>query len=311
MLQQERLGYRASDRLLIINADDFGMCRTFNASAQQLLLGRAINSASLMVPCPYAREAASFCREHPEIDVGIHLTFTSEWPKYKWGPVTPSLATSSLTTADGWFHADSVSFERYADIDEVRLEISSQIDRAMEWGVRPTHLDIDMYSLLGLETGRDLHVPVLDACVRYGLPLRLARAYAARRAFSPAQRKLMQRWIEAAEERQVAILDDSGGLDFFHPVGETYEAVRDDMERLLRHLVPGISEVLIHAGSPTDELRSLMPRDFPKREMEARLFLDEHVSKVLADEDIKLIRWRDLRDLQRREASSAAPDAAG
>jgi predicted glycoside hydrolase/deacetylase ChbG (UPF0249 family) len=303
------MGYRSGDRLLIVNADDYGMCQTFNTAAQQLLLRQAISSATLMVPCPWAKGAADFCKEHPEVDVGIHLTFTSEWTHYKWGPVTRANPMDSLRTVEGWFHADNAGFQKNADAAEVRQEIFSQIERAIAWGVDPTHLDVHMYSLLGLATGRDFLEPVFEACGRYGLPLRLPRSWATRPGFSDVQTKLMRRRIDMAEERGIALVDEHLGLDFFYTDGETYEQAVNQMSAILRSLKPGISEILVHAGHVTDELRSIMPHDFPKRDMEARLFLDDRIQQLLAAEGIRLIRWRELRDYQRKRADHRIPAA--
>lgn len=307
--QHESMGYGRGDRLLIVNADDYGMCHTFNTAAQQLLLQRAISSATLMVPCPWAKDAAGFCTQHPEVDVGVHLTFTSEWTHYKWGPVTPGKSLDSLRTAEGWFHADSASFQRSADTAEVRQEIFGQIDRAIAWGVDPSHLDVHMYSLLGLATGRDFLEPVFEACNRYGLPLRLPRSWASRPGFSDVQKRLLRQRIAAAEERGIALVDEHLGLDFFYKDGETYEQAVNQMAAILRSLKPGISEILIHAGHDTDELRSIMPRDFPKREMEAKLFLDDRIKQLLVAENIRLVRWQDLRDHQRKQAGFGVPAA--
>ena len=159
-----------------------------------------------------------------------------------------------------------------------------------------------MYSLLGLATGRDFLEPVFEACEHYRLPLRLPRSWATRPRFSDAQRALMQRKVAIAEARGIILVDEHMGLDFFYTEGETYEQAVNQMGAILTGLRPGIPEVLIHAGHTTDELRSIMLRDFPKREMEARLFLDDRIKQLLAAENIRLIHWRDLRDCQRNQA---------
>lgn len=298
-MQHERMGYRSTDRLLIVNADDYGMCRTYNSTIQGLLQDGVISSTSLMVPCPWAKDAADFSKKHPEFDVGIHLTFTSEWADYRWGPVTRDQDVSSLRTADGWLHADCTTFEKHADLKQVRIEIFNQIERAITWGVNPTHLDIHMYSLLGLASGRDFLEPVFDACVNFGLPLRLPRSWGTRLGFTEAQAGLMQRRIQEAEARHIALIDDQQGLDFGLRDGETYADTVEEMSAQLRALKPGISEILLHAGDASEELRSIMPHDFRKRDMEAHLFLDDRIRQLLAKENLQLLRWRMLRDYQR------------
>lgn len=298
--KHEQMGFHKTDRLLIVNADDYGMCHSFNKAIQHLLLQKAISSTTLMVPCPWAAEAACFSKEHLELDVGIHLTFTSEWQHYKWGPITAYRETESLRTEGGSFHADCATFEKIADPEEVRLELFNQIKRAIAWGVDPTHLDVHMYSLLGLATGRDFLEHVFDACIDFGLPLRLPHSYATKPEFPQSKRTLMKNRIEMAEERNIVITDDLLGLGFTYKDDESYEDVMEQLLGILRNLKPGISEILIHPGFATEELRSIMPRDFQKRDFEARLFLDDQVQETLAKENIHLVRWRDLRTHQRR-----------
>ncbi|MBU5441480.1 polysaccharide deacetylase family protein [Paenibacillus sp. MSJ-34] len=296
--QQVKMGYGENERLLLINADDFGMCHAFNKATKRLLLERAISSATLMVPCPWAKEAASFSRDHPELDVGVHLTFTSEWPLYKWEPTTRSSGVESLRTEEGWMYPDCETFEKNASAEDVAAEISSQIERAIAWGVDPTHLDIHMGSLYGLATGRDFLDSVFDACLRFGLPLRLPRAYAEHPDLPPPLLDVAKQRIQDAERKGIMIIDDLLGLTFQYDGTETYDTEKAKMVQILRGLKPGISEIIIHPGFDTEELRSIMPHA-PKRDIEARLFLDEDIRALIAAEGIRMITWRELRDFQR------------
>lgn len=297
-MQHVQMGYAPEDRLLIINADDYGMCHSFNEAIQQLLLARAISSTTLMVPCPWAAEAAAFAKAYPRLDIGVHLTFTSEWEHYRWGPITNDTPLDSLMTTEGYFPGDCATFEQQADPKQVRTEIFNQIEQAIDWGIDPTHLDIHMGSLYGLATGRDFIDIVLEACVYYELPLRLPRSFAGLELPESLKQMALAR-IRSAEEKGVMIIDHLLTHPFHYTEGETFEQMKQGMMEMIRGLQPGITEIYIHPGYETAELKAIQPHA-PKRDMEARLFLDKDIRTLIASENIHMIHWRDLREHQRR-----------
>ena len=116
------------DRYLIINADDFGMCRGANLAVMDLLKDEksALTSSTIMTPCAWAPEACKFAAENPQFAIGVHLTFTSEWSNYRWAPVNSS-NTDSLRDEEGFMWHESDQVEQNVDIDEVEAEIRAQI----------------------------------------------------------------------------------------------------------------------------------------------------------------------------------------
>ncbi len=82
----ERLGYPADSKLLIIHADDLAVAHSEDAASFDALDKHSVTSASVMVPCPWLNEVAAYAKEHPDADLGLHLTLTSEWKTYRWGP---------------------------------------------------------------------------------------------------------------------------------------------------------------------------------------------------------------------------------
>lgn len=298
------LGYGEKDKLLLVNADDFGLCHSVNSAVQQLLLEEAVSSATLMLPCGWAREAALWSAAHPQLDVGVHLTLTSEWDAYKWGPVTNDADVSSLVTEEGYFHKTSRGFEEHAEPGQVKRELISQIERALKLGMQPTHADNHMGSLYGLETGNHFMNEVLDVCASYGLPFRLPRyLFMENGGVAPKEMEEQARAIAAlADSKGVVILDYLVGLPFQAHAGESYEPFKGEMKSLLRRLKPGVTELIIHPSHVTAELIAFHGQP-EKRGWEFEIFRDAEVRAELDAQGIKLIRWRELQKLQRGRES--------
>ncbi|HMX66427.1 MAG TPA: polysaccharide deacetylase family protein, partial [Microthrixaceae bacterium] len=212
----ERLGYRSDDRLLIINCDDLGMCHSANEGVYDSLRNGLGTSATLMVPCPWAREAASQYRGE---DVGVHLTLNAEWELYRWGPIT---VAPSLLDGDGGFPRTVVDVWDHADLDETRRELRAQVERAILWGFDVTHLDSHMGTLQLRPEFFDIY---LDLAVDFGLPLRLT-GWSTQDLTGFPHRAL-------AEEEGIVAPD--------HLVFSAGPGVRPAFERLLDELRPGVT----------------------------------------------------------------------
>src|SRR5437868_4635576 len=143
----ERLGWPAGKRVVIFHADDVGMCYEANQAVQEALTRGEYRSASAMVPCPWFNEMAAWCVAHPEHDVGLHLTLTSEWQFYRWGPVAPRDSVKGLLDPLGNLYRDVASVARSARPEEVAAEIAAQLARARQSGMKPSHLDTHMGTL--------------------------------------------------------------------------------------------------------------------------------------------------------------------
>ena len=161
----QRLGYPADAKLVIINADDLGSCHSANVGVFECLATGTVTSATLMVPCPWAREASSRYRGE---DVGVHLTLNAEYELYRWGPITHA---PSLLGGDGGFPSTVEDVWDHADLDEVRRECRAQIERAILWGFDVSHLDSHMGTLQLRPEFFDVY---LDLAIEFGLPLRMA-----------------------------------------------------------------------------------------------------------------------------------------
>ncbi|OME88189.1 hypothetical protein BK120_02435 [Paenibacillus sp. FSL A5-0031] len=294
------LGYGENEKLLIINADDYGVCHSVNVGIQQLLLEQTVSSATIMMPCGWAREAALWSARHPQIDVGVHFTFTSEWDMYRWGPVNRKGSTSSLVTHENYFPKDSKTFELQADPEQVKEELIAQIEMALAMGMKPSHADNHMGSLYGLATGRNFLSIVLDVCASYGLPFRLPRNLRQNigQVASPELEEQAKQLGMLADSKGVVILDYLIGLPFHLEEGETFDSLKASMQQVLEGLQPGVSEIIIHPSLVTDELNAFHMQPL-KRGMEFELFRDAEIKNTLQKENIRMIRWSELQKLQR------------
>ena len=143
----ERLGYPPDAKLLIVHADDLGMAHSINRASIKGLESGLVSSASIMIPCPWLPEIAAYARSHPEADLGLHLTLTSEWSLYRWGPVLPKERVPSLFDSSGYLYPTETEAAAHIDPKEAEAEIRAQIARAKALGIQPTHLDSHMGTL--------------------------------------------------------------------------------------------------------------------------------------------------------------------
>src|SRR5215203_5789146 len=143
----ERLGYPRDAKLLIVHADDLGMTHSVNIATIKAFESGLVNSGSIMVPCPWLSEIATYARANPQADLGLHLTLTSEWTQFRWGPVSSRDRVASLLDKDGYFRLTESEAAASADPKQVELEIVAQIEKARALGIQPTHLDSHMGTL--------------------------------------------------------------------------------------------------------------------------------------------------------------------
>ncbi|MBA4057017.1 MAG: hypothetical protein C0490_20045, partial [Marivirga sp.] len=167
----ERLGWKKDERIIIFHVDDVGMSYESNQGAILALEKKIVTSLSVMMPCPWVPDIAKYINEHPETDAGLHLTHTSEWVKYRWGPLSGIKITPGLVDHEGAFWNNVADVKTHASADEIEIEIRAQLSRAREMGFNPTHLDTHMGTLWStpqyleryISVGVTEHIPILFA----------------------------------------------------------------------------------------------------------------------------------------------------
>jgi len=276
----DRLGYPAGTKIIIVHADDLGETHAVNAAAIKALESGTINSASLMVPCPWFPEMADYAKSHPDADLGLHLTLTSERVYYRWGPVAPGDKAPSLIDENGYLHHDWEHGE-HANAADVELELRAQIERALAMGVRPTHLDSHQYRLI--MSGKDLFDVMLRVAHEYKLPIFVTRD-----------------WFEEHPYLQQSLGPNDIVLDHTVTIGPEVppEKWAEFYITALKNLKPGVTEFVIHPGFDDEEERAATREratwGSAWRQRDYDFFTSDQFRKILAEQKIKLITWREL-----------------
>jgi predicted glycoside hydrolase/deacetylase ChbG (UPF0249 family) len=279
----ERLGYSPGTKLIIVHADDLGETHAVNAAAIKALEAGAVNSASLMVPCPWFPEMADYAKSHPEADFGLHLTLTAERVYYRWGPVAAIDKVPSLIDKNGYFHHD---WEEHQKIDpkEVEMELRAQVERALAMGVRPTHLDSHQYRLIMY--GRELFEAMLRVAHDYHLPVFVTRDWFAQNPYLPS--------VLGPDD---VVLDHTVTIEPEVPA----EKWADFYVTALKNLKPGVTEFVIHPGFDDEELRAATREratwGAAWRQRDYDFFTSDEFRRMVAQENIKLITWREIARL--------------
>jgi len=270
----DRLGYAPGAKVVIINCDDLGASHACNAGVYDSLRTGMATSATIMVPAPWAREAASRYRGD---DVGVHLTLNAEYERYRWGPITHA---PSLLDGDGGFPRTLDDLWDHADLDESRRELRAQVERAILWGFDVTHLDSHMGALQLRPEFFDIY---LDLALEFRLPLRLSGADTERPIGFPF--------------RSLA-----AGVGVVSPDHFVYAAgvgSRKAIAHALRDLQPGVTELYLHPALDTPEQRAYDDAWTDRVDDHRLLCADADLPAALERVGAHLISFRPLRDLQR------------
>src|SRR5215216_2379180 len=274
----ERLGYPRDAKLLIVHADDLGMAHSVNVATIKALGTGLVNSGSIMVPCPWLSEIAAYARANPQADLGLHLTLTSEWTNFRWGPVSSKDRVSSLLDKDGYFYLTETDAAAHADPKQVEIEIMAQIEKARALGIQPTHLDSHMGTLYQTKA---LFEVFLRVARKQKLPVRVSRA-----DFPPD----VVTQDDVYLDRMLSITPAVAPQDWARFYSEA-----------LKKLEPGVTEVVIHLAYDDAEMQGATS-DHPNwgaawRQRDLEFFTSDAFRKLLQENQIKLITWRELGKL--------------
>ena len=278
-----RLGYPADAKLLIVHADDLAAAHSVNAATFKAFETGLVNSASIMVPCPWLPEVADYARSHPEADLGLHLTLTSEWKTYRWGAVLSKDRAPTLYAADGYLYPTEDAAARSLDVREAEAEVRAQVARARAFGIRPTHLDSHMRTLY---TTRPLFEMLLRVGREERLPVMVSREWFAEAPFLPA-----------------ALGPDGLAVDHIVSADPSVRPERwaEFYSDVVKNLKPGVTELIVHLAYDDDEMRAVT-LEHPDwgagwRQRDFDFVTGEGFRRLLEEQNVRLITWREVGGL--------------
>ncbi len=271
----EALGHKPDASLLIVTSDDLGVSYASNSAVYDSLRTGVATSAGLVVPGPWAREAAASYRGE---DVGAHLTLNAEYDLYRWAPVTHA---PSLLDGDGGFPRTLVDLWEHADMDEVRRECRAQIERAIYWGFDVSHLSAHLGAL---ELRPEFFDVALELAVDFHLPLRLASTDQQHNAGFPFRQLAAEAGV-LSPDRLVRVARG--------------RSARAALDQLLADMPPGVTELVLRPARDSEELRAVIP-DWPAHVEDHGIGTASRYVNALAERTgLELSSYRALRDLQR------------
>ncbi len=278
------LGYPGDSKLLIIHADDMGLAHSVNMACIRAFENKAITSGSIMVPCPWASEIIAYSKDHPGMDVGIHLTLTAEWDLYKWDGITASDQIPSLLDKNNYFYPSVEELGKAAKGTEVEKELRAQIDKAIASGVQPTHIDTHMGSVLANPELVKIYLKLSDI---YHLPVLFPRSYLS--WFPPDVAKSM--------ESKIFLIDNLFMLEPKMITGKWIDAYKKGVETMK----PGLNEMIVHLAIDNDEMQAISKGhdDYGSawRQHDLDMISGNEFKDLLKSNHIILIGWRQIRDL--------------
>lgn len=290
----QRLGFSQTDKILIVNGDDVAVSRSANVAAINAMEHGLMTSGTIMVPSSWFPQIAAYAKSNPKADFGIHITLTSEWEYYRWDPISDRIEVPNLTDSQGYFWTSLELFLKNATPEEAEIEARAQIEMAYAAGIDITHLDSHMWTLTSDATYYDVYFRLAK---EFDLPVRM-----------PSQTMLTAEGFGHLREK----IATDGILcpDFLLFAGRRKdESLKDCWKRLLNSLQPGVTEIYIHAALPTAEMQAMTGEheaiNWRVRAMEYELFThDPDIRALIQSHGVKLIGYRALRELQRRERAS-------
>jgi chitin disaccharide deacetylase len=289
----KKLGYSDNDRLVIIHADDVGMCHASIQAYKDLWDFGTISSGSAMVPCAWFPSVAEMCRDNPKMDMGVHATLNSEWDSYRWSPLSTRDQDSGLVDKQGYFHQQRDPVYEQASPEAVAIEVNMQVERAFAAGIDVTHVD----SHMGTITDTKFVQSYMQAAVSRMLPNMLPRASAQGFTTMGIKEDVLTSiapLLQQIESLGVPMVDGMFAMPLYDEKDHVAVA-----KELLSEVPAGITHFILHPSVDTPELRAICS-DWPSRVANYNAFMSRELRDFITNSDIQLIGYRQIRDAMRQ-----------
>lgn len=305
----EKLGFPKGAKVLILHVDDVGMSYDSNLGAIKAVNEGVATSLSMMMPCSWIPGFFHYLKDHPDTDAGLHLTLTSEWDDYRWGPLSGKAATPGLVDKEGAMWHSVEETVQHASADEVEKEMRAQLDRAITMGWKPTHIDTHMGTVFGspqflekyLQLGIDNNIPVMFPGGHNTMILKTTASAGLTIAMTTAVGNKL--WAAG-----LPVLDDLHNISYGWDPPVTKEKLSDKELQdyktkkyieTIDQLKPGITMVIMHCTWPS-EIFSQISSSGNSRKGDLLAMMDPAFKNYLKNNNIILTTWRELK--KRRDA---------
>lgn len=291
----ERLGWQPGTIAVILHVDDVGMSHASNRGAIESHERGIATSCALMMPCPWIPEMAEYLATHTNMDSGIHLTLTSEWKPYRWGPLAGKPRVPGLTDPEGCLWRSAVQVAKKASADEVEMEIRAQLERAESLHIPITHLDSHMGTLFARA---DFFERFARVGIEKGIPILAVGGHMTHTLIENGDAvEKLKPWIAKIWNAGLPVLDDLHTGTYSWPPGEKKQRLIE----LLKTLKPGVTEILFHASKMTEEL-PIITGSSASRQADLDALTDPEVRRVIKERGIVLTSWREIHERRKKAA---------
>jgi len=300
----EKLGFPKNAKVLILHVDDVGMSWDSNQGAITALEKGVATSLSIMMPCPWVPGYVQYLNEHPKVDAGLHLTLTSEWKEYKWGPLAGKSTTPGLVDENGALWPSVEDVVMYASADEVETEIRAQLARARSMGFEPTHLDSHMGTLFAsaeflqryIKVGIENKIPIM-------FPGGHNTMIGASNAAPPEMLLQLRQTGKVIWDAGLPVLDDLHNVSYGFKYDKTKHSSDAALQKFatenyvntIKELKPGLTMVIMHCTSPTEVFSHISDSGLV-RKGDLLAMTDPAFKKFLQNEGIILTTWREVHE---------------
>lgn len=285
------LGLPQDARVLLIHADDVGMSWAAEDGSLRAMRDGWVTCGSAMVPCSWFPATVKHCKENPKLDMGLHLTLTSEWSVYRWGPVAGRTVVPGLVDDEGYMWRNVMQVYRgvAGASEQIETELQAQIDLSRKLGLEPTHMDSHMGTLY--YNGVYFKI-ACNLALKNDIPFMAFKYNPEMQGVHPALGYYTQEVADELERAGFPLLDK---LIQEEQVGETYEEGFEKYCKAISDLPVGVTLMILHLGVDSTEFKNITGRHWA-RDQQYRIFTDPKLKEHLEKEKITLIGWRELRE---------------